>query len=277
MFSIAKSRHSNWANLGFVVVNALGFFFGMVYNMSTPDLYENNAHHKIGWIFSAIAVVWTGIGFVRSFTSKRSKKPDVQYEPLMQNDESPSRWSDDSGRATLRNLSIGSTSPVSGEQYAHSAFLTETLPKLEEEEEEQTQRARSGRLNRFIGTHIAKHVTGKTMWLLNFLYVFIERTLLFMMFIAVSTGFVTFGGIFVSQSQTPIPPNTDFSSVTAKYSPALPTLSKAASSSGLEFSPLVAGLELLPTLAGHGMSSRQHLLLELARPGCRARSLLSRV
>src|ERR1700761_4039258 len=112
MFSIARSRYSLFLNLGFLVVNGLGFFFGMVYNMNTPDLYENNAHHKIGWIFSIFALVWVVLGFIRNFGPKSKASSNISYQPLHQTEHEHGRWSDDSGRATLRNMSIGSTSPA---------------------------------------------------------------------------------------------------------------------------------------------------------------------
>lgn len=50
MFHIAKSSLLIPTYLAFNAMAIAGTFFGFVYNVSTPDLYENNAHHKMGWI-----------------------------------------------------------------------------------------------------------------------------------------------------------------------------------------------------------------------------------
>jgi hypothetical protein len=190
MFSIARSRYSTFVNLGFLVVNVLGFLFGMVYNMNTPDLYENNAHHKIGWIFSSFALVWVVLGLVRNLTGPK-KSVDMSYQPLAQQGEEHPRWSDDSGRATLRNMSIGSVSPGADSHLPRD--FSESLPKIGQDEE----RSRS-RLDSYVGGNLAKFISGKTISLISFFYVFFERALILMSFIAITTGFVTFGGIFVS-------------------------------------------------------------------------------
>ncbi|MEJ1619737.1 DUF2427 domain-containing protein, partial [Escherichia coli] len=48
--SVARSRFALPSQFVFLVCNALGLLIGIIYNSQTPDLYENNAHHKIGWI-----------------------------------------------------------------------------------------------------------------------------------------------------------------------------------------------------------------------------------
>ncbi|KAI5289930.1 hypothetical protein KEM54_002853, partial [Ascosphaera aggregata] len=50
MLSIAKSKHTLPVQFIFLVFNAFGVLLSVIYNASTPDLYENNAHHKMGWI-----------------------------------------------------------------------------------------------------------------------------------------------------------------------------------------------------------------------------------
>lgn len=50
MLSLARSRYRLTAQLVFLAVNGGGVLLGTVYNANTPDLYPNNAHHKLGWI-----------------------------------------------------------------------------------------------------------------------------------------------------------------------------------------------------------------------------------
>ncbi|TWU78071.1 hypothetical protein ED733_006959 [Metarhizium rileyi] len=53
MLSIAKSRLTLVVHFVFLAVNASGVLLSVMYNSQTPDLYPNNAHHKIGWIITA--------------------------------------------------------------------------------------------------------------------------------------------------------------------------------------------------------------------------------
>ncbi|KAJ9419357.1 hypothetical protein QL093DRAFT_2360718 [Fusarium oxysporum] len=50
MLSLARSGYAIALHLAFMVTNALGLLLGIIYNAQTPDLYPNNAHHKVGWI-----------------------------------------------------------------------------------------------------------------------------------------------------------------------------------------------------------------------------------
>ncbi|CCF37488.1 hypothetical protein CH063_08802 [Colletotrichum higginsianum] len=64
MLSIARSRYTLALQFVFLAVNALGVLLGMVYNAATPDLYPNNAHHKLGWLVTWIVSVQVLIGFL---------------------------------------------------------------------------------------------------------------------------------------------------------------------------------------------------------------------
>ncbi|KAM0324544.1 hypothetical protein ACHAQA_007929 [Verticillium albo-atrum] len=64
MLSLARSRFTLALQFGFLALNALGGVLGAVYNTATPDLFPNNAHHKVGWLFTWIAVTQVGIGLL---------------------------------------------------------------------------------------------------------------------------------------------------------------------------------------------------------------------
>lgn len=64
MFSLARSRYTLALQLAFLTVNALGLIVGVIYNSSTPDLYPNNAHHKMGWMATAVVLVQTFVGLI---------------------------------------------------------------------------------------------------------------------------------------------------------------------------------------------------------------------
>ncbi|KAJ0165461.1 putative membrane protein C3B8.06 [Colletotrichum tanaceti] len=64
MLSIARSRYTLALQFAFLAVNALGVLLGTVYNAATPDLYPNNAHHKLGWLVTWIVSVQVLIGLL---------------------------------------------------------------------------------------------------------------------------------------------------------------------------------------------------------------------
>ncbi|KAJ9615256.1 hypothetical protein H2200_001330 [Cladophialophora chaetospira] len=74
MFSIAKSRLALPVNLAFFIINSLGVIVGTIYNAITPDLYEHNAHHSIGWIATWIATTWLVLSFKSSSRLLRASK-----------------------------------------------------------------------------------------------------------------------------------------------------------------------------------------------------------
>ncbi|CAK7241353.1 MAG: hypothetical protein STHCBS139747_002814 [Sporothrix thermara] len=64
MLSIARSRYTLPSQLVFLAANAGGVFFSTIYNANTPDLYPNNAHHKVGWIATWVVSAQVVIGLL---------------------------------------------------------------------------------------------------------------------------------------------------------------------------------------------------------------------
>ncbi|GAM42685.1 hypothetical protein TCE0_044r16897 [Talaromyces pinophilus] len=93
MLSIAHSRYTVPVQLVFLIINAIALLFGIIYNTSTPDLYENNAHHKVGWI-----ATWVIPDYARvDFSTRNMTDHQRLYSPLNEY-----RWSGDSGQGTVR-------------------------------------------------------------------------------------------------------------------------------------------------------------------------------
>ncbi|EGX96541.1 hypothetical protein CCM_01198 [Cordyceps militaris CM01] len=72
MLSIAKSRHAPAVQFVFAAVNAVGVVLSAVYDASTPDLYPNNAHHKIGWIITWVSSAHVFVTFAGRFVNARN-------------------------------------------------------------------------------------------------------------------------------------------------------------------------------------------------------------
>lgn len=56
MFSVAQHRYASLSKLAFVLLHSLALLLAAKYNSNTPDLYPNNAHHKLGWAVTWIAM-----------------------------------------------------------------------------------------------------------------------------------------------------------------------------------------------------------------------------
>lgn len=108
MLSIAHSRYTIPVQFVFLIINAIALPFGIIYNTSTPDLYENNTHLKVGWIATwvmcaqvVISLIYAYSGHGRSTSRPDYARVDVStrnmtdhyrlYSPI-----SEYRWSGDS-------------------------------------------------------------------------------------------------------------------------------------------------------------------------------------
>ncbi|KAL4920279.1 hypothetical protein BDW62DRAFT_14691 [Aspergillus aurantiobrunneus] len=214
MLSVARSRLALLSQFFFLVLNAVGLFVGIVYNSQTPDLYVNNAHHKIGWIATLVVAVQVVMALIFTYAGRGEKEAEnayerVQFLPVATEDvaESPTpfsagirheyRWSRDSGQGTERNTAslhsrASSSCPSPSDDY-------EGFEKPEEELPEQLPESRrfmpSRILDRFLANRVPRIVSGRGLRVLSFLYNVIDRLILQFGFVAIASGAVTYGGI----------------------------------------------------------------------------------
>ncbi|GKT63754.1 integral membrane protein [Colletotrichum tofieldiae] len=80
MLSIARSRYTLALQFIFLAVNALGVLLGTIYNASTPDLYPNNAHHKLGWLVTWIVSAQVLIGLLGRVAGAWKEKKREAYD-----------------------------------------------------------------------------------------------------------------------------------------------------------------------------------------------------
>jgi hypothetical protein len=210
MLSVAHSRYHLPAQLFFHIVNALGLFTGFIYNQSTPDLYVTNSHHPIGWIITTLTITWTLLSLATACAAK-IKRRDLEIAPktldrnvpedgnVQQYLDSPSssRFSSDSG-----NFSAGSRANSSDSIFGKPG----SLPSRDEQEPGDWEHNSSTEKSGFLGGH-NKHdsmitraiglVTSQRMSsFVRFSQVFLEKILLLLGFLGMTTGFVVYGGIF---------------------------------------------------------------------------------
>ncbi|KAL1303106.1 hypothetical protein AAFC00_006546 [Neodothiora populina] len=220
MFSVTRSRLTIPAQVSFLAVNGLGVFTSIIYNANTPDLYPNNAHHKIGWVASWVALAWFVMALPMIYRSRKasasSPRPAMtaqnmaQYNRLQNETEFVPRhmyrWSRDSGHGSEGSgtLCPGSRADSSDSLPHHKL---EPQSPIDEEHghdfEEQDEPAENSgflqntRVNRFVSLKLSGiNPSGKAFSVFQFLYVFLERTILLLGFVQIATGIVTWGDLF---------------------------------------------------------------------------------
>ena len=221
MLSLARSRYTLAAQFVFLATNAAGILFSVLYNANTPDLYPNNAHHKLGWAVTWVVCAQVAVGLLGKVASAfRAQKIDStereSFIPVSRaameehhrlNDLRPPhlyRLSDDSGQGTERNTaSLGSRSPTTSEEDG-SAEMRESRKRFEEEEDDDADdlEAHLPSLPRGRAHAVARRVAGvvsSRFWRYLILgYNVVDRTILILGFVAFSLGVATYGRFFVS-------------------------------------------------------------------------------
>jgi hypothetical protein len=213
MLSVARSRWTLPAQGLFHVLSGLGVLTGFVYNHATEDLYEGNAHHPLGWVLTSFAVAWTILSVYTSLSRRRdgseqqSTQPtrdadvsnEMQYGYFEQynDDLSPTRMSRDSGLGNSRQNSQDSIMQKKG-QNSPLYPLAENVD-LDDEEKDTAPETRG-----FLGlgrasvrsSGVLQKTNRRVSAVARFFEVILEKTLLILGFVALATGFVTYGGIF---------------------------------------------------------------------------------
>lgn len=217
MLSIARSRISLMTQFAFLTINAFGLLLAAIYNSQTQDLYPNNSHHKIGWIATAVMSVQAliqligrlagataGPGYRREHhVGGHNLISSVNYWRRLstQDHAAPAdRLSNDSGQGTepgTESLRSNSVSTLDDEEIPlndqHGDYhSSEAEAKLLESAELPV-------LSTNMLVRKAQRVVVSWLWAyLDFIHRATDRIILPLGFIALTTGIVTFGRLFVS-------------------------------------------------------------------------------
>lgn len=217
MLSVARSRYSLLSRFVFLAVNAGGLLFGFIYNHQTPDLYENNAHHKIGWIITAVVTAQAALALIFAYAGRgKADAAVVTFEnapflPVRTEDTADAqhlyhhhqecRWSGDSGQGTERNSSslrscpVSPTSEVADDEYDDGFEKPER--NLPHESAVSRPWIRGTFMDRFLASRVPGMLSSRALRILNFVYNVLDRIILPFGFVAIATGGVTYGGIMV--------------------------------------------------------------------------------
>jgi hypothetical protein len=211
--SLAKSRYVLASQFVFLAVNALGLVLGTIYNAATPDLYPNNAHHRIGWIITWIVSAQVVVSLLRriggAFKGTGSELAEERRAFIPLPTDAPEarsnyyygdRLSNDSGQGsepTTESLRSNSVSTL--EEHDRRA-LSNFDKELDEEEDfdgpimpmpESAPQSKT--------TLMAIKVLSSKVWkYIDFGYKTVDRIILPFGFIAYTSGIATYGRLFVS-------------------------------------------------------------------------------
>lgn len=224
MFSLARSRYTLPTQFVFLATNALGVIFGTIYNANTPDLYPNNAHHKLGWLATWVLCAHGVVSLLGRFAGafekySRNTRADAAerqgFLPVSQaalNEHrrfhkpcsSPlSRDSNDSGQGTepetesLRSHSFSSSpdplANLMADSPVHKEFDDEDGD--EDLETDVPTMPRGGAIRNFV-TRVGGKISSRAWSVIILWYKFVDRTGMILGFITLCTGIVTYGRLF---------------------------------------------------------------------------------
>ena len=196
MLSIARSRYTSLSQVIFLAFNAFGLLFGTIYNANTPDLYENNAHHKIGWIATWIMSAHTIVGLVRYYARAHVPSesfPGIRYDRFEESHSANEyRWSRDSGQGT---------EPSTPDAEPEDKNQPNPQRAQSEDDEEKLGLLSNSVMDRFFMRKVEPFVSTRFLRMVSVPYNVTDRLILFLGFIAFATGIVTYGGHFVSRAR----------------------------------------------------------------------------
>lgn len=214
MLSIARSRYTLAIQFTFTAVNAISIVLATVYNNNTPDLYPNNAHHKIGWIATWIMFAHILVNLAGRVAKAYNSDTHTDYSklhPTLPSSESIStfysrsssqnaecRISDDSGH--------WSASPPSS---IHNDYVSTLCAEEADSRDSHSSEYGNGndkfenlplasKKHSMVWTKVAQLVSCSIWKYVDVGYKVVDRIILPFGFVALATGFITFARFFVS-------------------------------------------------------------------------------
>ena len=204
MLSIARSRLAIPTQILFLGFNGTGLLLGTIYNTKTPDLYERNLHHKFGWTVTWIVIVQLFLSMVRRSAQgymRARSAPLAHYEKLSHyEDEGLYRYSQEDGQGTEPSSPRSSSQSTLHEESFGLADEDEgDLLKPEHEQQSLKESGFYTHRARFWSYLMSWITTRHVMRIIESTHFAIERTILILGFVSLTSGLVTYGGVFVSK------------------------------------------------------------------------------
>lgn len=214
MLSISQSRISLLANFLFLLLNAFGLLLGTIYNAKTPDLYPNNLHHKMGWVLTWIVCAEVCIAVIKAynqpskdsgFSRERMAFIPVSTEAIVEHQRLQNVQSE-RDHPYSSNSSNEETEPSAGSSRSHSMsstvcdenqeFTPHSYDDNDDEDGLEKPTAREG--ESFVSRKLTHIMSSRTFRVLDFMFEITNRLIIILGFVALTSGIVTYAGIFVS-------------------------------------------------------------------------------
>jgi hypothetical protein len=195
MLNIVRSNLRYPFQVAFLGLHGIGTMFGLAFNSKTPDLYPNNSHNKIGWILSVLTSAHFLVGILKTFISGRTPNSGPRFEraPFL-TEANP----EEADRIVGQSSSSRNTSqyPERSECSANETDA-ETLVDIHLHYTSRIGHRYDGPMswNRRWAIVSRPHFLIQS---IEIGYMFLDRSLAILGFVAVCTGIVTMAGIFVS-------------------------------------------------------------------------------
>ncbi|KAH9845199.1 putative membrane protein, partial [Teratosphaeria destructans] len=201
MLSTARSRYHLPAQVVFHILNGLGIFTGFVYNQSTPDLWEHNSHHPLGWAVVGFTIAWTLISFFTAYSNDKSKQSEARPETMqfrrMEQAYMYASLASGAASPTWRDSGIGSRQNSSDSIFQKHEPMQDIEQGDDEGDDEPEQRGFLGndKVGRSISRYTKRFSTAKATSIVRLIQMFLEKVLLLCGFAALASGFVIYGGL----------------------------------------------------------------------------------
>ena len=213
MLSITRSGLASLAQLSFLGLNVIGLVLGTIYSNKTPDLYANNAHRKLGWISVCIAVAQITMVLISSLGDRGEEKRTARSNSILnmaQNHtarfrDSP-RYSQEIGQredhVSSRNNSISGTTDCEEDLSHRMQDRQDTEWDVDIIEKRSLLGNAAGNRALF---RIPPKLLQKVMKAIVIARNLIDYTILLLGFLAITSGVVVYGGVFVSPFMNQLP------------------------------------------------------------------------
>ena len=178
----------------------------MVYNAKTPDLYPNNSHHQIGWVSICVAVARIAIALTRSLGDLKMGR-SLPHKLMGQHRHCQSISSRD--RAVDSYTAVHNDAPASSRNSSMSGStdceedFSEGSMTYRYAEADRIQTEKRSLLHETAVVRVPSRVLLRTLQkaarVVNVLSPIVDHAILLTGFLAITTGIVVYGGIFVGR------------------------------------------------------------------------------
>ena len=210
MLSLARSRLVLPSQLTFLSVNGLGLLIGKIYNAKTPDFYQGNIHSPLGWALTVIMLLQCAIGAVQTLASMdiRDETSSEEHEAFIPiSTEVMEQQQAMQGRNEWEQLRFSRDSGQGTEPESSPCSVTSSEAEPRKLEEDPMSAPGNNNRQSYYSSLISRMLRGvtrmrpsRTLRIINLLSKMTNILILPLGFVAMVSGMVTYGGVFVRPS-----------------------------------------------------------------------------